>query len=92
MNAIVVDETILAQRDQIVARLRNILPEGAVLDGEDQRRAYETDAQTMHKQVPLAVVLPENTEQVSQVLAPRRSLPPLARTHESRVSRARRGN
>ena len=35
---------------------------------EDGRRAYETDALTAYRRLPLAVVLPASTEEVSRVL------------------------
>ena len=64
-----IDPAIVAQRDSIVAGLRALVPPGSVLDSEDERRPYETDALTAYRQMPLAVVLPETTEQVSAVLA-----------------------
>ena len=36
---------------------------------EDERRAFETDGLTAYRQVPLAVVLPRSTEEVSRVMA-----------------------
>lgn len=63
------DPTILARRDEIVAGLRGILGEAHVIDAEDERRAYETDALTAYRAVPLAVALPATTEEVSEVLA-----------------------
>ena len=71
MNAIVmppVDETAIARRDQVVAALRAILGESYVIASEDERRAYETDALTAYRAVPLAVVLPGSTDEVSAVL------------------------
>src|SRR5690606_14081513 len=35
---------------------------------EDERRAYESDGLTAYRQIPLVVVLPSTTQQVSQVL------------------------
>jgi len=62
------DQRILARRDEIVAGLAEILGKGGVIVTEDERRAYETDALTAYRAVPLAVVLPASTEQVSAVL------------------------
>jgi glycolate oxidase len=62
------DQRILARRDEIVAGLAEILGKGGVIVAEDERRAYETDALTAYRAVPLAVVLPASTEQVSAVL------------------------
>ncbi len=63
------DPAILARRDEIVAGLRGVLGDGHVIVSEDERRAYETDALTAYRAVPLAVVLPGSTEEVSAVLA-----------------------
>lgn len=63
------DPGILARRDGIVAGLRAILPRDAVIDSEDERRAFETDALTAYRRMPLAVVLPSTTAEVSAVLA-----------------------
>jgi len=62
------DSRILAARDEIVAGLAAILGEGGVITAEDERRAYETDALTAYRSVPLAVVLPTSTEEVAAVL------------------------
>ena len=43
--------------------------EAASSPTEDERRAYETDALTAYRAVPLAVVLPGSTEEVAEVLA-----------------------
>ena len=58
----------LQRRDEIVAALQAICPGEAVIETDNQMRAYETDGLTAYKQLPLVVVLPETTEQVSQVL------------------------
>src|SRR5690606_27555887 len=63
------DPRILARRDAILAGLAALLPPTSLITEEDERRAYETDALTAYRRVPLAVVLPETTEQVSRVLA-----------------------
>ena len=71
MNAIVmpaVDESVLPRRDSIVAALRAVVGDAHVISTEDERRAYETDALTAYRAVPLAVVLPGSTEEVSEVL------------------------
>ncbi len=63
------DAKVLARRDAIVAGLRAILPAEAVIDSEDERRAFETDALTAYRRMPLAVVLPSSTAEVAAVLA-----------------------
>ncbi|MFQ5625709.1 MAG: FAD-linked oxidase C-terminal domain-containing protein [Methyloligellaceae bacterium] len=62
------DAGVLGRRDEIIRRLRELVPDGSVIADEDGRRAFETDALTAYKQMPLAAVLPTSTEQVSRVL------------------------
>jgi glycolate oxidase len=59
---------VLARREEIVARLRALLPETGVIADELRLKPYETDGLSAYRQVPLAVVLPETTEQVAAVL------------------------
>ena len=61
------DPTILAARDTIVAGLTEIVGHDWVVSSEEERRAYETDALTAYRAVPLAVVLPASTDEVSAV-------------------------
>ena len=63
------EEEILANRDRLIERLNAILPAESVIDDETARRAYECDALTMYRQLPLVVVLPETVEQVSKIMA-----------------------
>ena len=53
---------------QLVADLRRIAGAQAVIADEDGRRAFETDGLSAYRQMPLAVVLPRTTEEVSRVL------------------------
>jgi glycolate oxidase len=62
------DPGILARRDAIVAGLQRLVPPEALITSEDERRPYETDALTAYRRLPLAVVLPSTTEEVSAVL------------------------
>lgn len=62
------DAGVLARRDEIIAALRAIVPGEGVIDREREMRPYESDALTAYRQLPLVVVLPSNTQQVSQVL------------------------
>ncbi len=59
---------VLARRDEIVAGLRAILPESGVICEPLRLKPYETDGLPSYRQVPLAVALPETTEQVAAVL------------------------
>jgi glycolate oxidase len=62
------DASILARRGEIVEALRRIVPGEGVIDGEVGRRAFECDALTAYRQMPMVVVLPETTAQVAEVL------------------------
>jgi glycolate oxidase len=63
-----VDASILARRDAILSGLAAILPaDGLIADGAG-RRAFETDALTAYRRLPLAVALPRSTEEVARVM------------------------
>ena len=62
------DPGILSRRDEIVAGLLAILPEECVVASEDERRAFETDALTAYRRLPLAVALPRTTQETAAVL------------------------
>lgn len=62
------DPDIVGRRDQIVRDLTAICGGDAVISDEDGRRAFETDALTAYRRMPLAVVLPSTTETVAAVL------------------------
>ncbi|WP_298428088.1 FAD-linked oxidase C-terminal domain-containing protein [Rhodoblastus sp.] len=62
------DRSTLSRRDEIVAALRRIVPGEGVIDSERERRAFECDALTAYRQLPMVVVLPDNTQQVVEVL------------------------
>ena len=59
---------VLARRDEIVAGLRAILPESGVICEPLRLKPYETDGLPAYRQIPLAVALPETTEQVAAIL------------------------
>ena len=63
------DASILARRAEILAGLARLVPAEALIVTEDERRAFETDALTAYRRLPLAVVLPATTEEVASVLA-----------------------
>src|SRR5215218_2667562 len=62
------DRRVLARRDAIVQALRTIVPGEGVITAEEERRAYESDGLTAYRQLPMIVVLPATTDQVSHVL------------------------
>ena len=63
------DAAIVSRREAIAEDLRRLVGAGAVIADEDGRRAFETDALTAYRRLPLVVVLPASTEEVSRVLA-----------------------
>jgi glycolate oxidase len=63
------DGSILARRDAIIAGLEGLLPAGTLVTGHAELRAFETDALTAYRRIPLAVALPKTTQQVSAVMA-----------------------
>ena len=63
------DQAIVARRDDIIAGLAQILPTECLVVSEDERRAFETDALTAYRKMPLAVALPKDTEMVAAVMA-----------------------
>ena len=62
------DAAILARRDSIVAGLAGLVAAESLIASADERRAFETDALTAYRRLPLAVVLPSSTQEVSAVL------------------------
>ena len=62
------DKDVMARRVEIAAALREIVPGEGVITEEAERRAYESDGLTAYRQLPMIVVLPETTEQVSRIL------------------------
>src|SRR3954452_15298794 len=62
------DEAVIVRRDEILTGLARLVAPQALIVSEDERRAFETDALTAYRKMPLAVVLPSTTEEVSQVL------------------------
>jgi glycolate oxidase len=60
---------ILSRRDELLARLRAILPAQSVIADEIARRAYDCDAFTMYRALPLVVALPETVQQVQAIMA-----------------------
>ncbi|MBO6521168.1 MAG: FAD-binding protein [Rhodospirillales bacterium] len=62
------DDTVIARRAELAAALREIVPGEGVIDTDEELRAFDCDGLMAYKQLPLIVVLPETTEQVSAVL------------------------
>ena len=64
-----VDRKIISKKDIIVKNLKKIINPEYVLDHQDELKPYETDGLSAYKQKPLIVVFPENTKEVSKILA-----------------------
>src|SRR6202011_4854896 len=62
------DHAVLNRRDAIVAALRAIVPGEGVIDSAAEMVPYESDGLMAYRQPPMVVVLPDTSEQVSQVL------------------------
>src|SRR5688572_7283762 len=62
------DREVLARRAKIVAALRSIVPGEGVIATEKEMRPFESDGLTAYRQLPMVVVLPDTTKQVSEVL------------------------
>jgi len=65
-----IDRKLLSKKDYVVGSLRKIIKAENIIDHEDQTRPFETDALSAYKQKPLAVVFPENTNEVSRIALP----------------------
>ena len=63
-----IDRKLFSEKKSIIENLKKIIKTENVLDHEDQTRPFETDALSAYKQKPLAVVFPENTKEVSEIL------------------------
>ena len=62
------DAGVIARRAEIIAELKRIVPGDGVIAEQEALRAYECDGLTAYHQLPLIVVLPETTEQISRLL------------------------
>ncbi len=68
LNLPVPDPQVMARRAEIAAHLRTIVPDGVVAD-DATLTAYDGDALTAYRQIPLVCVLPKTAEQVSAILS-----------------------
>jgi glycolate oxidase len=62
------DAEVIGRRAAIAEALRRIVPGEGVVEAPVEMRAFETDGLTAYRQMPLVVVLPETTAQVSAIL------------------------
>lgn len=62
------DAATIERRGEIVQRLRAIIPGEGVIVDENELSAFDCDGLMAYKQLPMVVVLPQTTAEVSQVL------------------------
>jgi glycolate oxidase len=62
------DVAILGRRDDIIRQLKKLAPNASLIVDEEGRRTFESDALTAYRCMPLVVILPDSTEDVSKVL------------------------
>jgi glycolate oxidase len=64
----VTESELRARQSAVAARLREFLPERAVLWAEEDTRPYECDGLTAYRRLPMVVALPESEAQVQRIL------------------------
>ncbi|MDA0304873.1 MAG: FAD-binding protein [Proteobacteria bacterium] len=62
------DADVIARRAEIIKAMQGIISGEGVIADTDELRAYDHDGLMAYKGLPLVVVLPETTEQVSDIL------------------------
>ena len=62
------DQDVLKNRKALMRRLKKVAPLARFVEDEEGLRAYETDALTAYRQVPMGVLLPTTTQEVSDIL------------------------
>ncbi|MGI9383694.1 MAG: FAD-linked oxidase C-terminal domain-containing protein [Methyloligellaceae bacterium] len=62
------DRAIVSRRNDVVKQLKRLVPEAVFVVDEEGRRTFESDALTAYRVLPLAVVLPGNTDEVAAIL------------------------
>ena len=60
------DTNVIENKKQIIYDLNKI--SSNIIHTDDEIRPYETDGLSVYRQKPIAVILPETTEEVSQIL------------------------
>ncbi len=62
-------DSVLSRREELISQLKTMLPRGSLVHELRELVPFETDAFISYKQMPLAVVLPENTAQVAATMS-----------------------
>jgi len=68
MNSPEVHPLASPNRSRLLQALQQAVPADILLDSNEAMKPFECDALTMHRKTPLLVALPENVEQVKQIL------------------------
>jgi len=63
-----IDKETISKKKYIFKNLSKLINPENVLSHSDEVKPYETDALSAYKQTPLAVVMPESTQEVSSIL------------------------
>jgi len=63
-----IDQSIIERKKYIFSKLKKLTAPENFLSHEAEIKPYETDALAAYKQMPLGVILPESTEEVSNIL------------------------
>ena len=62
------DPAIVSRRADIVRQLKKLVPDAILIADQEGRRTFETDALTAYRCLPLLVVLPGTTDEVTKIL------------------------
>jgi len=62
------DAGVIARRDEIIEALSGMVAADGLIIDHDELRAFECDGLSAYRQIPMIVVLPETTAEVSQIL------------------------
>ena len=62
------DDALIARKAEIVRALKRIVPGEGVVSEPASLVPFESDGLSAYRQTPIAVVLPETTEQVCEIL------------------------
>ena len=68
MNAKTEAAFTLSRQHEVVNALRAVLPAHSILFNEEDTRPYECDGLSAYRQLPMVVILPENEEQIVDIL------------------------
>ncbi|MDJ0514563.1 MAG: FAD-binding protein, partial [Methyloceanibacter sp.] len=62
------DRAVMARRNEVVKQLKRLAPKAVVIADLEGRRTFECDALAAYRRLPLAVILPVSTEEVSAIM------------------------